>query len=218
MCLFLTVVATSTSQEVAADDAGVQPEGAAVSDEPTSGERRELPSEDTLVFRDEDAAATDAAEPAEVGAFGVWDLVRMILVLLLVVGTIYGIVAFLRRRAPGSDSDSDSPIRVLATRSLGGSREIYAVMIGRSVYVLAGGDQAMQLVTRIDDRETVDELVLAHSHEQPRQRTFGSMLSQVLANLAVPGSAAVERAAEKASSGAAASLLKAQRDRVRQMR
>ena len=43
----------------------------------------------------------------------------MLLVLLMVIGAIYGVISLLRRRVPVESEDEDSPIRILATRTVG---------------------------------------------------------------------------------------------------
>ena len=157
-----------------------------------------------------------AAGQGTVSAFGVGDLLRMLLVLLMVIGCVYGIVAFLRRRIPTQSDDSDSPIRVLASRNIGGNRDLYAVMIGRQVILLGGGDSSLQLITTVEDQETIDELVLASSSAATAapQRTFGTVLGRWLGNVTIPGSAT--RGESEASQ--IRSFLNVQHARLRKMR
>lgn len=156
----------------------------------TTGAGDALPAEDTLVFG-EGAADETTATGGGVDAFGVWDLLRMLLVLLMVIGAIYGVISLLRRRVNTEPEEEDSPIRVLASKRVGAGNEIHAVMIGRHVLVLGGGDGGLELITRVEDQETIDELVLAHSTgaaSKARGATFGAVLGRWLGNLAVPGS------------------------------
>ncbi|MFP4153208.1 MAG: flagellar biosynthetic protein FliO [Alkalispirochaeta sp.] len=112
----------------------------------------------------------------------------MVLVLLMVVGAVYGLISLLRRRVNRPEEEDDSPIRVLATRTVGAS-QIYAVMVGRQVLLLGGGDGGLELITRVEDQETIDELVLAHSAGTGRSApTFGAVFTRWIGNLAVPGS------------------------------
>jgi flagellar biogenesis protein FliO len=132
--------------------------------------------------------AGGAADGEDLSAFGLSDLLRMVLVLLMVVGAVYGVVAFLRRRIPATVGESDSPIRVLASRNLGANKDLHAVMIGPKVIIVGGGEASLRLITTVEDQETIDELILAASAVEPRQRTFGSLLGGWLNNMAVPGS------------------------------
>lgn len=177
-----------------------------------------LPAEEDLIFAGGDEAAEDPAAAAdEVGAFGVWDLVRMILVLLLVVGAVYGLVVILRRRVGNDTNDEDSPIRVLATKNLGGPRDLHAVMVGKRVLLLGGGESGIQLITTIEDQETIDELVLAHSAGiGMERRSFGAVLSQWAGNLTVPGAG---KAGQNTVEGdGARGFLRSQQERLRHMR
>jgi len=186
-----------------------------------------LPDEETLLFsgaEGESAGGADAGTPG-VDTFGVWDLLRMILVLLMVVGAIYGLISLLRRRVNRTEEEDDSPIRVLASRSVG-TGQIHAVMVGQQVLLLGGGDSGLELITRVEDQETIDELVLAHSAGAGgKTQTFGAVLGRWIGNLAVPGSGN----ADTDANGAAApgdggprdygvSFFRSQTDRLRKLR
>lgn len=190
--------------------------------------------ESQLLFAPADGGAPPAGQQDREGdegaafrAFGLWDLLRMVLVLLLVVGAVYAVVSLLRRRVtPRETEDPDAPIRVLATQSLSPGRDVHAVMIGRQVLILGSGESAIQLISTVEDQETIDELVLAHSRKAPPPRTFGSLLSRWMANMAVPGSAGDARSAGGTSAGgsggtggsAGSGFLSGQRQRLRRLR
>ncbi|MDA3948786.1 MAG: flagellar biosynthetic protein FliO [Spirochaeta sp.] len=253
MSVLLFSVQQVYSQDSASDPEGVSQGAEAGSDgtvpgaeaapDPTSdsaGETRavrpaqESPAEDTLVFGEgaDDEGDTNAGDGG-IDTFGVWDLLRMLLVLLMVIGAIYGVISLLRRRVPAESEDEDSPIRILASRTVGTTHEIHAVMIGSHVLVLGAGADGLQLITRVEDQETIDELVLAHSTQSGRRargRTFGAVFGRWLGNLAVPGSAgsATSRGGRGnapgsagASGGAAGdglSFFRTQHDRLRNLR
>lgn len=191
--------------------------------------RAALPSEDELVFADADGGApADALDASGPTAFGIWDLARMVLVLLLVVGAVYGLILLLRQRtARGNDTDADSPIRVLATRSLGNNRDVHVVMIGSEVMVLGGGEGGVQLLRTIDDQETIDELVLAHSATvvPGSGRGFASTLARWIGSFS--GRVSLDDDAERATADdpgspvtleSSSSFLSSQQSRLRQMR
>ena len=162
------------------------------------------------------------AANGEIDAFGIWDLLRMVLVLLMVVGAIYGVISLLRRRVkPTGVDDETSPIRVLVSKVVG-EHEIHAVMIGHRVLVLAGGSSGLNLITQVEDQETIDELVLAHSaasRTQQRERTFGSILAGWFGNLAVPGTGSGRSVADRpAESHDGTALFNRQSGRLRKLR
>ncbi|MFA7566221.1 MAG: flagellar biosynthetic protein FliO [Alkalispirochaeta sp.] len=177
-----------------------------------------LPSEEQYVFNDAQTASgdADAGAAGSLDTFGVWDLVRMVLVLLVVIGAIYGVIALLRRRVGTRLEEEDSPIRILASRNIGTNQEIHAVMIGRQVLILGGCESGLQLITRVEDQETIDELVLAHSvapASVAKSKTFGTVLGKWLGNLAVPGTNS-----EKPGKTASVSFLRSQQDRLRSLK
>ncbi len=178
-----------------------------------------LREEDFVFSGNENIPTSDDGAATDLDTFGVWDLVRMVLVLLVVIGAIYGVIALLRRKVSSDIVDEDSPIRILASRSVGAGQEIHAVMIGRQVLVLGGGDGGLHLITRVEDQETIDELVLAHSSGSTggnSHRTFGAVLGQWLGNMAVPGSDRHNNIADGDNRGL--SFLRAQQNRLRNLR
>ena len=141
-----------------------------------------LPDEQELRFS---VAPADEEAPvgAEVGAFGVWDLVRMVVVLLLVIAAVYGTITLLRRRTVGGGQREDSVIKVLQSRSLGTTGEIHAVMVGSSVLLVGAGEGGVQLIKEITDQETIDELVLSYSIEGSRRDGgFAGMVRSLFGN------------------------------------
>ncbi len=153
------------------------------------------PDETELVFSDvPESVGETSAGSGEIGTFGLGDLVRMVIVLALVAGAVYGLIALLKRRTPSSDEDADSPIRVLASRKIGATGEVHAVMVGSTVMLLGGNEAGVQRLATIEDKETIDELLLAHSREIPPRKTFAHSFGKWLANLAVPGSVTPDQA------------------------
>jgi flagellar biogenesis protein FliO len=204
------------------------PSGAVIDDTGAESVRPVSPDENELVFEGgEQSAPGTAAGEDDLSAFGIWDLLRMVLVLLLVVGAVYGLVMLLRRRVGADPDESDSPIRVLASRTLSGNRDIHAVMVGKTVLLLGGGDGGVQLLATLDDQETIDELVLAHSSTRADGRkTFGRILGNWIGNFTVPGtndSSGTGRGDSSAAkqsgiSGFGGGFFRTQQDRLRHMR
>ncbi|MCG8480333.1 MAG: flagellar biosynthetic protein FliO [Spirochaetales bacterium] len=204
------------------DDRSTPEVGTEVAPDPSA-----FPGEEDLVFATdsgEAAVSTDGPDVAEgPAAFGMWDLLRMLLVLITVLGAIYGLITLLRRRIPSGPDESDSPIKVLVTRNLGGSRDLHAVMVGKEVMLLGGNESGVQLITTIDDQETIDELVLAHSSGTASQRrTFGAVFAQWVGNLTVPGSGrggpGASATGHEGGVRIGSGFVQSQQRRVRQMR
>jgi flagellar protein FliO/FliZ len=108
----------------------------------------------------------------------------MTLILGAVLGVVY-LVFFLLKRAGGRSMQSTDLIRVLGAQSLPGNRAVYLVSVGKQVFLVGGADQAVTLISEIDDKETVDEILLnAQSQEEARPRSFGDVVSGLFGNRA----------------------------------
>jgi flagellar biogenesis protein FliO len=226
--LLFSVHALFSQEEAVQESAPEVPEAQEAQDERVDQDVRE---EDFVFSGEENGTAPEDGTGSGLDTFGVWDLLRMVLVFLVVIGAIYGVISLLRRRVTADNSAEDSPIRILASRSVGAGQEIHAVMIGRQVLILGGGDGGLHLITRVEDQETIDELVLAHSAGSGSgrsSRTFGAILGQWLGNVAVPGSGGSGGASGRNGSGRSGgtadedvrglSFLKAQQNRLRNLR
>jgi flagellar protein FliO/FliZ len=137
-----------------------------------------------------------------------WDFVRMVLILAAVVGAIY-VFFYLLRRTSGSARQENDLIRVLAQRTLNGSRSLYLVEVGRSVYLVGGGDTQVSLVAEITDAETLDTLRLAAAENPPAtrpRRSFATLLGDVFAP-----------AARSLSPKESLTFLQRQKDRLKRM-
>jgi flagellar protein FliO/FliZ len=165
-----------------------------------------------------DAAAGSGTAPAAataVQAPGVdtWDFVRMLLVLALVVGIIYG-VFWLLRRGGRLKTPENEMIRVLGSRSLAGNRALHLVEVGRSVYLVGSAENGVNLVAEVKDQETLDAIrVQAAEEGGTTRRSFAATLARVFNPSKPPGAAAGKRP----GLGEGADFLRRQRDRLRRI-
>ena len=134
--------------------------------------------ESALTFGDgdeADAAADDG--PGSINSFGVWDFVRMIAVLGVVIAVIY-LVFFLLKRASGGRFENSPLVRLLGSHALPGNKALHLVEVGRQVFLIGVGDDGITLVSEITDQESLDEVRLAASTTQSQRRgSFSDMLS-----------------------------------------
>jgi flagellar protein FliO/FliZ len=139
-----------------------------------------------------------------------WDFVRMLLVLALVVGVIYG-VFWLLRRGGRLKTPQNEMIRVLGSRSLAGSRALHLVEVGRSVYLVGSAENGVNLVAEVKDQETIDAIRVQAAEQGGRARgTFAEALSRVFSP-GKPGPRGGARAADGAD------FLRKSRDRLRRL-
>lgn len=135
--------------------------------------------ERSLTFGDdaEDDGEDAGAQPGSINSFGVWDFVRMVIVLGIVIAIIY-VVFYLLKRASGGRFENSPMIRVLGSHGLPGNKALHLVEVGRQVFLIGVGDDSITLVSEISDQESLDELRLkASTTTTERSGNFADMLS-----------------------------------------
>jgi flagellar biosynthetic protein FliO len=142
----------------------------------TSPSPAPLPDEKTLTITD---AAGQNAAPAPAADITVWDFVKMVFILALVIGLILGFVWFMRR-IQGQGSAADSPIKVLHSQTLGGSRSLQVVEIGSDILLLGVSDSGVTVVKDLTGSETADAFRLAASQRALKKTAFSDLLNGFL--------------------------------------
>lgn len=139
-----------------------------------------LPDENTLTITD---AGGTPANPAPTPATDVtvWDFLRMFVILALVIGMIVGFLWFMKRLS-GQGPGSDSPIKVLHTHALGGSKSLQVVDVGGQILLLGTGDGPPQLVKDLTGTEAADAFRLAASQglATAGKAGFGDLLGTLM--------------------------------------
>lgn len=136
----------------------------------------EITDETQLTFDDDEEATADPPT-GELGGFNTWDFVRMVLVLAGVIGAIYLVFWFLKRRTRGPIQNS-RVIRVIGSQGLPGNKGLHLVEIGNHVFLVGTGDDTVRLISEITDKDSLDELqLLASQQESARPKSFGEALS-----------------------------------------
>lgn len=144
--------------------------------------------------------------PADAGASSILPyILRMVIVLALVIGAIYGLYVLLRRSSRPRTSD-DSYLRVLATTRLAVGRSVHVVALGDKAWLIGSTDSAVSPIAEIADKELIDALALraAESPERPR-REFGTMLMNLLG----------KKGTRSSTSADASGFFSKQRDRLK---
>ncbi|MFO8065763.1 MAG: flagellar biosynthetic protein FliO [Spirochaetia bacterium] len=139
---------------------------------------RESVDESSLSFGEDTGEDEQGEEqPTSINSFGVWDFVRMIVVLGIVIGAIY-VVFYLLKRASGGRLENSPVIRVLGSHALPGNKALHLVEVGRQVFLIGVGDDSPVLISEISDQESLDELRLNASTTASENRgSFADMLS-----------------------------------------
>lgn len=138
---------------------------------------QEAESTPTAEEFDETAIILDDTNPAaapEVGGgrfFTTWDFIKVILILVAVILVVYA-VFYALRKAGGSKYQSDEMIRLLGSRSLTQNGSVHLIEVGAKYYLLGCGEGSVTHLADIDDKETVDELMLKKPPESRGKKSF----------------------------------------------
>lgn len=154
------------------------------SDEPVpaadqSQNESELADESLMLFDDEPDPTLDQTQDAiETG--GLWDWVRMIVVLALVLAMIYAVVWFLKRIQQPRRPET-SLIDIAASQTLSGSRSVHLIRVGQQVFLVGEAENAVQLVSEITNQESLDEIRLKAPLERSNAaKSFSELLAGML--------------------------------------
>ncbi len=101
-------------------------------------------------------------------------LIKMLVFLLLMAGGAFGVLYLLKRVSPLSGSlSSEQLINVLGSRVVAPKKSIALIQVPGTVLVVGISGDNLSLLTKIEDRELVDEL-----SAQPSQPAFTNLLSR----------------------------------------
>lgn len=125
--------------------------------------------------REEEPAAEAAAEP--IGNITFWDFLRMVLILGVIIGLIYLLFYFIKKR--GSPKLQNNELfEVISTQVLSSNRTIHLVQVGNQFFLIGSGEQSVNLISEIKDRETIDEIRLKLSNvKSGDRRNFKNIFS-----------------------------------------
>lgn len=126
----------------------------------------------------------DTGAPANVSVSTTGSILRALLVLALTAAAVYGLVYFIRRLSKGRPVTEDPNLKVLASASLGGNRFVHVVSVGPKAWLLGASDAGVALISEIEDKETVDAMLLEESQRAPAAgpswtRDFAAVLSRL---------------------------------------
>lgn len=137
----------------------------------------------------------------------IWDYIRVIIILLLVIGCIYLIFYFIKKSSKPRLPENQI-INVLSSSRLQGNTSLHIVEAGTSIFLIGTGDGSVTLVSEITDKESVDTIRLkASTIEKEKKVSF----PEILANILKPGTK------EKIKTDDNVKFIKDQKDRLKMM-
>jgi len=126
------------------------------------------PDESTLTFSDSSASGEDAS-PTSIGSL-IQAIISLGVVLLLILGVLYGI------RRLGRNKAASSVISVITTQSIQNNKNLFVVSIADMMYFMASSEAGIQLISEIQDEDTKN-YIRTNAQTDPG-KTFGSLLSR----------------------------------------
>ena len=154
--------------------------------------------------------ANGEATQALTGDVGVWDFVRMIFILAVVVGLVYAFIYFMKKAGKIGNPTLEG-VQILGSQILTGNRVLYVVDVAGEVLLLGAGDASITLIKEITDPEVKDALRRQSSKVQETASTgFSQFLQKFMkTTLKTPLSADSEKTS--------VDFLKKQRERLKKM-
>ncbi|MDZ7795124.1 MAG: flagellar biosynthetic protein FliO [Spirochaetia bacterium] len=191
-----------TSVQSAAEEQGAtqSTNGEAADQENTDTARPSAVNEEELEILDTQSPQVELEEG--LNTFTVWDFLRMVLVLGGVIAAIYGIF-FLLKRVGNPRAQPDSLINVLSTQNLQGNRSLHLVEVGNEVFLVGSAEGGVQLVSRIEESETLDAIHLYRSQLSAGTQTFQNTLKGIFSKTSAPNGQGPSGDPATATAGAA---------------
>ena len=135
-----------------------------------------------------------------------WDFLRMILILAIVIGLIYGLFFVLKKTTLKRVVENDL-IRVLGSRSLASNKSLHLVEVGNSIFLVGSADGGISMISEIKDSESLDRIHLQASElRTSEKRSFRDVLYEIF------------KPQESAGSGQSFDFVKDQKERIRKLR
>jgi flagellar protein FliO/FliZ len=91
-------------------------------------------------------------------------VLRVVLVLGLAAAAIYGIIALIKHSSRPQEQ-RDPFVRVLSSVHIGSNRYILVVLVGGKAWLVGAGEGGVSLISEIDDKETLDAMILEDSRK-----------------------------------------------------
>ena len=112
------------------------------------------------------------AAPVANGGSSIFVVLRMVLVLALAALAIYGVVFFIKRLARPQERQ-DPHLKVLARVSLGNESFAAVVSVGPKAWLVGGGSGGVNLISEIDDAESLETMLLDDARRSAEAGTRG---------------------------------------------
>ena len=127
---------------------------------PTAVETPEAAVEDRIQIDESDLPIGQPIEQGNddrTGIVGISDIARLLLVLLVIIGVIYGTFLLLKRVSKTQYKTSEL-LQLVSSLPLGGSRAIHLVKIAEQFFIVGSAEQGVHLISEITEKEVIDTI------------------------------------------------------------
>lgn len=128
-------------------------------------------TDETAIILDDTAAAEGLVAEDSASFFSTWDFIKVILILAAVILVIYAIFYALKRSG-GLKYQNEDLIRLLGSQSLTQNGSVHLIEVGAKYYLIGCGDGAVSHIADVDDKETIDEIMLKRPPVQDVKKSF----------------------------------------------
>lgn len=143
-----------------------------------SNEDPTRPAENELLLNEQTPGGTPESELETNNFPGVslGDFLRVILILGVIIALIYALVWMLKKLT-GIKADSGDEISIYSTRPIKGNSALHLMGVGERIFLIGSTDNSINLISEIDDKETIDEIRL-NSSKMPARGGFAKLLKE----------------------------------------
>lgn len=99
------------------------------------------------------------AIPSVSSSANIWTLIRIVLILLIVCAGIYGTV-YILKKSTKTNVANDPYLKNIATLMLSTNKSVRVISIGSQAFLVGVTDQAISLISEIEDKELIDTMNL----------------------------------------------------------
>lgn len=113
------------------------------------------------------------------GSTGITGIIRAIVVFLLVLGAIF-LLYYLLKKTGGKKFQNQRLIKIISSQAITSNKSLHVVEVGREVFLVGASDNAVSLISRIEDKETIDSLHIEVTGNEPvHKNSFRDILSSI---------------------------------------
>jgi flagellar biosynthetic protein FliO len=134
-------------------------------------------TDETTILMEDTEAAGDAVSGGG-SIFSTWDIIKILLILGAVILIIY-ILFYVLKKTGGPKYQNDRFIKLLGSQSLTQNGSVHLIEVAGKYYLVGCGDGAVSHIADVDDKETVDEIILKKPPEREGGGTFSDVFNSI---------------------------------------